>query len=341
VVDGHSSHLNMNFINLCNDRQILLMILPPHSTHQLQPLNVGCFAPLARFYTNELNKLISHSLGLNDMGKRLFLKLFWPAWRQAFTESNIISAWSKTGLFPLNLDMVLASLIKPIPPTKPEELQTPMTSRAICQFQKSFAQSPTAAKIEQLLKANERLAVECDIAFHTTRGLEEALKLEKQKQKKGVRLNLVGEEASGAQFFSPGRVECAKAFQASKNAEKQEELDLKAVKKAAAEAMRLQKKTEKEEQATKAAEQHQLAMEEKLQKTAERQALQELKAKASPTKQVSQKLKIVSTVPKTPRKHKISVISPLTEVSSVKKPKIMVSTTTRGRTVLQPRRFDL
>jgi hypothetical protein len=43
LVDGHSSHVNMEFINWADRHRIIVMILPPHLTHQLQPLNVGIF----------------------------------------------------------------------------------------------------------------------------------------------------------------------------------------------------------------------------------------------------------------------------------------------------------
>ena len=36
VVDGHSSHVNMKFINKCDELRILLMILPSHTTHLLR-----------------------------------------------------------------------------------------------------------------------------------------------------------------------------------------------------------------------------------------------------------------------------------------------------------------
>jgi hypothetical protein len=51
-----------------------------------------------------------------------------------------------------------------------------------------------------LLKANERLAAEDSIAIHVNRGFEQAMKLEKQKRRRGKRLDSIGEEASGAQF---------------------------------------------------------------------------------------------------------------------------------------------
>ena len=69
IVDGHSSHMNMAFIELCDQLRIILAILPPHFTHQLQPLDVSLFRPLATYYTNGLNDLLLSSLGLVSISK--------------------------------------------------------------------------------------------------------------------------------------------------------------------------------------------------------------------------------------------------------------------------------
>jgi hypothetical protein len=340
VVDGHSSHINMKFINLCDERRILLLVLPPHTTHRLQPLDVGCFSPLQRYYTNELNKLIGYSLGYNDMSKRFFWRLFSPAWTAAMSEQNIASAWAKTGLIPLNPDEVLSTIAKPAIPTQSPRLQTPMTGRAIRRFHKSYLRSPTIAKTKMLLNANERLAAEHSIATHVIRGLEQAIKLEKRKRRKGKKLNLLGEEASGPQFFSPSRVQAARDHQATKEAEKQQELDAKAEKKAKAEANKLQKEKEKAQRAIERAERQQLAAEEKTRKAAEKQALQELKIVVNATKSASRELKEKSILTKIPRKRKVFTVSPTINASPAKRQKMVVSTTTRGRTVLRPQRFD-
>jgi len=46
IVDGHGSHVTKDFIDYCDQNKILLAILPPHSTHTLQPLDVVLFKPL-------------------------------------------------------------------------------------------------------------------------------------------------------------------------------------------------------------------------------------------------------------------------------------------------------
>jgi hypothetical protein len=44
----------MDFINYCDEHRILLAIMPPHSTHTLQPLDVVMFKPLSTAYSSAL-----------------------------------------------------------------------------------------------------------------------------------------------------------------------------------------------------------------------------------------------------------------------------------------------
>jgi hypothetical protein len=102
IVDSYNSHVNMRFINYCDQNHILLAILPPHSIHRLQPLDVGLFAPLAQYYTQQLDKFIIETQGLVHVTKRHFWKFFIQAFTQAFTEQNIRSNWEATELYSFN-----------------------------------------------------------------------------------------------------------------------------------------------------------------------------------------------------------------------------------------------
>jgi hypothetical protein len=87
----------------------LLAVYPPHSTHRLQPLDVGIFAPLASYYSQALDDLVRKSEGHTSISKRDFFSIFWPAFEKAFTKENIVSAWSNTGIWPLDPQKVLNS----------------------------------------------------------------------------------------------------------------------------------------------------------------------------------------------------------------------------------------
>jgi hypothetical protein len=88
----------MKFINLADKLRIIILILPPHFTHRLQPLDVPLFVLLAIFYTNSLNTLMFNSLDMVSISKRVFWNVFLPAWKQAFLEKNIASGFEKTGI---------------------------------------------------------------------------------------------------------------------------------------------------------------------------------------------------------------------------------------------------
>jgi hypothetical protein len=61
IVDGHGSHVTSDFIEYCHENKILLLILPAHSTHTLQPLDVVMFKSLSSGYSGQLSELIQKS----------------------------------------------------------------------------------------------------------------------------------------------------------------------------------------------------------------------------------------------------------------------------------------
>jgi hypothetical protein len=151
VVDGHSSHVNMEFLDTCEQLRIIILILPPHATHRLQPLDVGLFGPLASYYSFEINELMRKSGGLVQLTKRMFWGYFKRAWEKAFCATNIESASAKTGYWLFNRNKVVDS-ITPRPITPPITssslpLKTPKTSKAIRRFQKEYLANPTRQTI--------------------------------------------------------------------------------------------------------------------------------------------------------------------------------------------------
>lgn len=56
IVDGHNSHFSTEFIQFCETHKIELFCIPPHTTHILQPLDVGLFGPLQRHYSHGIEQ---------------------------------------------------------------------------------------------------------------------------------------------------------------------------------------------------------------------------------------------------------------------------------------------
>ncbi len=181
IVDGHSSHVNLKFIDLCDKLRILVLVLPPHSTHRLQPLDVSLFAPLASYYTKGLNEFMMNSLAMVSMSKRAFWSVFWPAWQKAFTPANIASGFEKTGIWPYNPAMTLDKITKPTPTEAPLIVKTPMTCRAVRRVQRQYHNQPNSPLLKKLFRANERLASQHSVDQHIVKGLTVSLGMKRRR----------------------------------------------------------------------------------------------------------------------------------------------------------------
>jgi hypothetical protein len=136
------------------------------------------------------------------MTKRIFWDAFKPAWDRSISESNILSAWSKTGIWPYKPQVILDSIAPPRPETPPEvplnAISTPYTTKRMRQFTKTYAKNLTKDTFRKLTKANETNTAKASITEHRAEGLKEALQIEKKKRHRGKKLNLTREPAGKA-----------------------------------------------------------------------------------------------------------------------------------------------
>lgn len=93
------------------DNNIDLLILPPHCSHMLRPLDVRVFGLIKKYYTNETDRLIRARI-------TRFLRAEWVTLYQtirikALSVNNIYSAWRGAGLVPFCSGRVLNRLLVP------------------------------------------------------------------------------------------------------------------------------------------------------------------------------------------------------------------------------------
>jgi hypothetical protein len=130
IIDGHESHNSLDFQKYCKENKIITLCMPPHSSHLLQPLDVGCFAPLKQAYGRQVEALIRGQT--SHITKQEFLPCFKRAFDAAITPSNIQGGFRGAGLVPFDPDRVILALDvqlrTPSPPlhnNEPWQSQTP------------------------------------------------------------------------------------------------------------------------------------------------------------------------------------------------------------------------
>ena len=111
ICDGFGTHETLEILEFCLANNITLCRLTSHTSHKLQPCDVGPFAPLKTAYRDEVERL--NRGRVDKVGKEHFTYLYSPARDTALTKRNIRVGWTATGLFPFNPERVLKHIPKP------------------------------------------------------------------------------------------------------------------------------------------------------------------------------------------------------------------------------------
>jgi hypothetical protein len=210
ILDGHESHLNQGFKDYCLENKILTLCMPSHSSHILQPLDVVCFSPLKRKYSQRVRDLARRRV--YHINKEGFLPAFKDAFFDVFTEKNCQKAFEASGLVPINAQVVLDRLevrlhTPPAPPPQetPWQSKTPTNTHEFGSQSKlvsdSFTRSPVTAQagFSQLIKGGELMLHENALLAARNRELEEQLAvMTKRKARKRKRIQQGGTIEYGA-----------------------------------------------------------------------------------------------------------------------------------------------
>lgn len=223
ITDGHGSHITREFIDYCIKNRIFLAILPAHSTHQVQPLDVVMFRPLSAAYSSELRQQQYRSLGLLPVKKADFFPLFWSAYTSSFTEKNILSSFKATGIWPMDRSVVTKKFQPSTPPQESGNTASshlsPSDWQRMERLLKDAVKEGTDEAVKKLEASFHRASTQNKLLHHQNEGLLASLDTKNKRKKNGRSLPLKGKRKldGEATFYSPRSLKKGRAEQAAKD----------------------------------------------------------------------------------------------------------------------------
>lgn len=124
--DGHNSHLTYNTVKAAIDNNIILLCLPPNTSHALQPLDVGVFRPAKVIWRKVLNTWFTESR-MESVDKAVFPRLLARLWQQ-LQPQNAIGGFRGSGLYPANRKAVMHRVTQTLDTSKPTSSSIAATS---------------------------------------------------------------------------------------------------------------------------------------------------------------------------------------------------------------------
>ena len=110
IQDGASAHLSINLIRSAIENNVILLCLPPKTTHITQPLDVAVYRKMKL----ETTKVISQLKMLKSdawVGKNKISSVFKTIFERSFTMDCIIQGFRKCGIHPFNPNAIDKSLL--------------------------------------------------------------------------------------------------------------------------------------------------------------------------------------------------------------------------------------
>lgn len=104
IYDGHATHISLKLAKLAVKKHVTILLLPPHSSHLLQPLDLAVFKSIKSSWDEYLCKRLRQQ-GCQKISKRLMTIKIGELWNSLDTDI-IKSGFRKAGIFPFNKDVI-------------------------------------------------------------------------------------------------------------------------------------------------------------------------------------------------------------------------------------------
>ncbi|KAF0298325.1 hypothetical protein FJT64_004338 [Amphibalanus amphitrite] len=92
ICDNHFTHCSLKVWTLARDTGVVVLTLPPHTSHQLQPLDVGFFGAFKSVYAREVIAWIQQHPGRKGLVKKTF--------HLTTKMETAVNSFQKTKVFP-------------------------------------------------------------------------------------------------------------------------------------------------------------------------------------------------------------------------------------------------
>ena len=112
LYDGHKSHISLTLSDWAKKHNVKLFVLPPHSSHLTQPLDVAIFGPFKAIYNHECQAYMKKFPGANITSYQI-AELTNKPYLKALSAENLISAFRRTGIHPFNNNAIPDSEVAP------------------------------------------------------------------------------------------------------------------------------------------------------------------------------------------------------------------------------------
>lgn len=101
ILDNHESHVSLGSYLLCRQNGIILLSLPPHTSHRMQPLDLTYFGPLKTAYNKECDLYMASNVG-RKITQYEIVQLFAKSFNRISNIEKAAKGFQAAGIWPID-----------------------------------------------------------------------------------------------------------------------------------------------------------------------------------------------------------------------------------------------
>lgn len=96
LIDGHSTHVkNLPALELARNNHIIILVLSPYRTHNLQPVDISFNKPSSSYFTSEHLNWMRKNKNQQVLKLKNLNEVFTPVYHKAALIDNAINSFKK------------------------------------------------------------------------------------------------------------------------------------------------------------------------------------------------------------------------------------------------------
>ncbi|XP_052261011.1 uncharacterized protein LOC127865157 [Dreissena polymorpha] len=129
ILDGHKSHVSVGLTEWALEHNIIIFVLPPHCSHILQPLDIGCFGPFQKMYDSLCHRLMRQASAV--ITRYNVCEVASKAYMKSVSAENLTSSFRRAGIYPFNEDAVPSQCLIPAEVFQHTETETSDSQKTV------------------------------------------------------------------------------------------------------------------------------------------------------------------------------------------------------------------
>jgi hypothetical protein len=187
ICDGFGSHMTYEFKKFCKQQKIILFFLIPHTSHFLQPLDVGVFHAFKHWHSEAV--FAASYTGISKFTRVEFLTALLSIREKTFKLRTIQHGFRLTGIVPFYPAQILENMAEYQPPPTPKSPSpisslisseaTPKNARKFEAYERQINESLDISNLQEKIQRLARGAVQQAYHLHE---VERELRTIKERQ---------------------------------------------------------------------------------------------------------------------------------------------------------------